>query len=302
MVQPRDVFAMAQAVDDPAIEQQSVSEHARAVSLPAIERKRDRWFPKHTGNFNLADPEGNFYAFAKAQANLAGAYSWLAQYGWILMAPPGVPAYPLIGRVHLAQYFVTPADPDLVPDVGEDDYMLWGTFTTTHVDPRTFEPIDRILNPYTGKMIDLPTIRYADKLAFRKGKSIIVPGVDPSFYNQPWDEDGGYSQHFIDADDNVSYTVLGSAQHHGPHQPRVDIGFWSVKRDELMDPTLRSIDTRRDYTAVMKTSEYAWYGVPQGDPAQLIVHLTGTKTQNIARIPDFVKELTLRRFPQHYDY
>lgn len=301
MMQPRDVFSMAQQAED-KIEVQAVSEHARPVSLNPKERARPRWIPQNTGNYNLADPDDNYYAFAKAQVNLAGEYTWNAQYGWIVLAPPGVPSYPFLGRVQLMQYFATEIDPELVPEASPGEYMLWGTFLTTHVDPRTMEPIDRIMNPYTGKMIDLPTIRYADKLAFRKNKSIIVPGVDPAFYDQPWDRDGGYSQHFIDADDEITYTVLGSSQLDGPQQPRVDIGFWSVKRDELMNPSLRSIDTRRDYSAVMKASEYAWYGIPKGDQAQLAIHLTGTKTQNLARVPDFVRKLTLDRFPEHFDF
>lgn len=301
LMQPKDVFALAQEAEEDAVKQ-AVSEHARPTSFGPEVRNLPRWTPKQTGNYNLSDPHDNFFAFAKAQCNLAGEYSWMAQYGWLLIAPPGKPAYPFLGRIQLMQYFASPATPDLVPNPDENAYILWGTFTTTHVDPRNFKPIERIMNPYTGKMIDLPVIRYADRLAFRQGESIIVPGVDPAFYDQPWDRDGGYSQHYIDAGDDITYTVLGSAQHDGPHQPRLDVGFWSVTRDDLMNPSMPSIDTRRDYSAIMKLSEYAWYGVEQGDQAQLAVHTTGIKTQNLARIPGFVKEQVLERFSDRYDF
>ena len=149
-------------------------------------------------------------------------------------------------------------------------------------------------------MIDVPTIHYADRLSYRFGQSIVVPGVDPAFYTQPWDADGGFSQHFIDAGREVTYTVLGSSQHDGPHQPRCDVGFWSVSRDDLMNPSLRSIDTQRNYSVIQKITEYGWYGAPAGDPAQLLVHLTGLKTQNTARLPSFIRELVLERFPERF--
>ena len=286
-----DVFAMAEK-NEKAVSQ-TVSEHARPTTHPADAFDLPRWKPEKTGAYNLADPADNHFAFAKAQANLAGEYSWLAQYGWILIAPIDKASYPFLGRVTLVKVFVTAADESMIENPGPDDYVLWGTFTTTHVDPRTFEPVTRILNPYTGKMIDAPTFHYADRLAYRFGKSIVVPGVDPAFYEQPWDRDGGFSQHYINAGDDISYTVLGAAQAPGPQQPRTDVGFWTVSRDDLMNASKRSIDTRRDYSAIQKISEYSWYGVPRGDPGQLLVHLTGLKTQNIARLPDLVKTAVL---------
>lgn len=299
LLQASDVFSMAEEAQDEAINQ-TVSEHARSETLPEFGWDLPRWKPTRTGAFNLADPRDNHFAFAKVQANLAGEYTWLAQYGWILICPPGEPAFPFLGRLTLGKIFVTAADEQWAPDAGEDDYTMWAVFTTTHVDPRTFEPVSRKLNPYTGKTIDVPTINYADRLSYRYGQSIVVPGVDPAFYTQPWDADGGFSQHFIDAGSEVTYTVLGSSQHKGPHQPRCDVGFWTVSRDELMNPSLRSIDTQRNYSVIQKITEYGWYGAPAGDPAQLLVHLTGLKTQNPARLPSFIKTLVLDRFRERF--
>jgi hypothetical protein len=291
LVQPFDVLAMDEAAEKKI--QQSASEHARPTTHPADIHKLARWKPARTGKFDLTSKFDNHFAFAKAQCNLAGAYSWLANYGWIILAPPGKPAFPILGRILLGQFFATPADPKLVDTPSEHDYMLWGTFSTVYVDPRSFEPVSRILNPYTGKMIDVPHLEYADKLAFRLGRSIVVPGVDPKFYDQPWDRDGGYTQHFIDGGQDISYTVLGASQQDGPHQPRCDVSLWTVKRADLMNPAKRSIDTRRSYSATFKVSEYAWYGVEKGDPAQLMVHMDGIKTQNAANLPNIVKRLVL---------
>lgn len=294
LLQPHDIFANA-AEAEKAINQ-TVSEHARAESHPADSFDLPRWTPDFTGPYDLSDPFDNHFAFGKAQVNLAGEYSWMAQYGWILICPPGKPAFPFLGRLTLAKVFVTPADEEWAPNAGEHDYTMWGTMTTTHVDPRNFEPVSRIFNPYIGEMIDVPTINYADRLSYRIGQSIVVPGVDPAFYTQPWDADGGFSQHNIDAGDEISYTVLGSAQKDGPQQPRCDVGFWTVKRDDLMNPSLRSIDTRRDYSVIQKMTEYSWYGAELGDEAQIFVHLTGLKTQNIARLPALIKTNILDRF------
>lgn len=272
---------------------QTVSEHARANVLPPGAFERDRWVPDRTGNFDLSEPLDNHYAFAKVQASLAGEISWLYQYGWILIAPPGKPAYPFLGRVTLAKVFVTQAEKEWAPDVGPHDYTLWGTFTTTHVDPRHFEPVRQIRNPYTGKDIEPPDLHYADRLTYRLGQSIVVPNVDPKFYEQPWDRDGGFSQHHIDAGEEVSYTVLGSSQHDGPHQPRVDVGFWTVKKAELMNPEMRDIYTRRDYSVIQKMTEYAWYGADDNDPAQIFVHLTGAKVGSTEALPALIKRAIL---------
>jgi len=299
LIRTQDVFSMAQEEEGGKVNQ-TVSEHARRESLPADAFDLPRWVPEHTGPYDLGDPYDNHFAFAKAQANLSGDYYWLAQYGWILICPPGEPAYPFLGRLTLAKVFVTPADPSWAPDVGEFDYTMWATFTTTHVDPRDFSPVSRKFNPYIGRNIDIPTIHYADRLVYRLNQSIIVPGVDPAFYTQPWDEEGGFSQHRIDTGDEVTYTVLGSAQKPGPLQPRCDVGFWTVNRDELMDPAKRAIDTRRDYSVIQKVTEYAWYGVEPGDPAQLLVHLTGMKTHDPSRMPSFIRTHVMERFPDRF--
>ena len=302
LIRPFDVMAMMQVQEKSAenAQVQQLSEHARATAHPREAHRLPRWIPEQTGPFDLSRPLDNHYAFAKVQANLAGEYSWLAQYGWVLLAPPGQPAFPWLGKVMLAQIFVTAASDDIVQDPEEHDYVLWGTFNQVYVDPRTMQPIDRTLNPYTGQMIDIHSVDYADRLAFRLGKSIVVPGVDPKFYDQPWDRDGGYLQHFIDTGHEISYTVLGAAQLPGPQQPRVDVALWTSQTDDIMDPAKRSIDCKRDYSSMMKASEYPWMGVNVGDQAQILTHLTGIKTQNTARLPDFIKPLIIDRFKGRY--
>jgi len=302
LVKPYDVMAMMQHAEQSSDEAQiqQISEHARATEHPREAFDLPRWIPEHTGPYDLRDPLDNHYAFAKVQANLAGEYSFMTQYGVVILAPPGEPSYPWLGKVTFAQVFVTQADSDFVPDPGEHDYVLWGTFNQVYVDPRTFTPIERIYNPYLDRTIDIQSVDYADRLAFRLGKSIIVPGVDPAFYDQPWDRDGGYSQHYIDSGSEISYGVLGSAQLPGPQQPRVDYALWTSKLDDIQDPSKRSIDCRRDYSSMMKLSEYPWMGAELGDQAQILQHLTGIKTPNPARLPDFIQPLIFDRFPGRY--
>ena len=302
LTQHRDFMAVAQNNQSSAKNStvQQISEHARANTLPREAFELPRWTPERTGNFDLTNPLDNHYAFAKVQANLAGEYSFGTQYGLIMLAPPGEPSFPWVGKVTFTQLFVTAADRELVPDPGEHDYCMWGTFNQVYVDPRTFKPVDKIYNPYLDRMIDVKSVDYADRLAYRFGQSIIVPGVDPEFYDQPWDRDGGYSQHFIDSGHEISYGVLGSAQQPGPQQPRVDYAFVSAKISDIQDPNKRSIDSRRDYTSLMKLSEYPWMGAEMGDEAQILTHTTGLKTQNPANLPKFIKPLILDRFPGRY--
>ena len=86
----------------------------------------------------------------------------------------------------------------------------------------------------------------------------------------------------------------------GPQQPRLDYAFWTSAKDDIMNPSKRSIDCRRDYSSCMKLSEYPWMGAELGDQAQIMQHLTGIKTQNPARLPDFIRPLILDRFPGRY--
>lgn len=292
--------SFAKGIADPELIQQTKSEHARPESHPKEVFNLPRWKPKMTGNFDLTKVRDNHFAFAKAQVNLAGEYSWFAQYGWNIIAPPGKPAYPFLGRMKLGKLFVTPTEVGSVPDVGPDDYTIWATHSEAFFDPRTFEPIERILNPHTGKMIDIPVIHYADRIVFRLGKPYAVPGVNPDFYAQQWDRDSGFSQHYIDVGDEVTYTFLGASQFDGPHQPRCDVGFWTVKTAELMDPKVMTIDCRRDYSVIQRMSEYKLYGAPKGDQAQIFGHTTGIKTESLARVPELVKKGILYRFQDRF--
>jgi len=133
-------------------------------------------------------------------------------------------------------------------------------------------------------------------------QSIVVPGVDPKFYEQPWDRDGGFSQFNIDAGDEISYVVLGSAQKPGPMQPRCDVGFWTAKRTDLMDPAQTSIPIRRDYSVIQKLAEYDWYGVSKQDQAQLFVHMTGWRTDDHTKLPLPIKQHIYDRFTDRFDF
>ena len=280
--------------------QQTTSEHARPLSHPAEAFALPRWIPEKSGNFDLADPVDNFYAFAKAQGNLAGAYTWFAQYGWIIIAPPGKPAFPFLGRMKIGKLFFTPTDSSWVEVHSPHNYTVWGTYTESFYDPRDFSPVTKILNPYTGKMMEAPTFHYADRIVFQRGEPYEVPGFNPDFYTQQWDRDSDFSQHYIDVGDEVTYTFLGASQFDGPHQPRCDVGFWTVKKDELMNPDLRMIDTRRDYSVIQKMTEYKWYGAPEGDQAQIFSHTTGIKTENVKHIPEIVRKGLMEKYPDRY--
>jgi len=286
LIQGDDTFA---AADNPEEKiNQTVSEHARAQVLPKEAYELPRFVPEFSGNFDLTKTRDNHFAWAKAAGNISGGYRYLGNYGWICICPPGKPAYPFLGRATLVESFITPIKYVDVADAGPEDYVSWSTATTTHFDPRTFKPISRIRNPYTGKMMDVPTFNFADKLSYRVGKNIVVPGIDPKFYDQPWDRAGGYSQHHIEAGQNISYTVLGAAQKPSPMQPRLDTNFFTLNRAELMDPNQRDVDAVRSYASIQKMAEYAWYGVPRDDQAQLHTHMTGIKTSNPAHLPDLV--------------
>lgn len=278
-----------------------VSEHARAESIDPASYELPRFISDKTGPYDLDDPLDQHYAWLKANHNLGGYIDWYAQFGWIMLCPPGEAPYPFLGRISLGQSHLTPADPSIIPDVGPHDVMSYATFTTMHVDVRTLNVVDEIRNPYTGEYMDLSPIKYADSLATRFQKSILVPGVDPKFYEQPWDRENNFNQHFYDAGEDIAYTVLGAAQKPGPMQPRLDTAFWNVKRKDLMDPRKKAIDCVRNYAAVFKASEYAFTTVPMGDETQMFVQTQGMRSVNSALIPKPCRYL-MNNFPERYKF
>ena len=67
-----------------------------------------------------------------------------------------------------------------------------------------------------------------------------------------------------------------------------------------MDQAKRAIDTKRDYSVIQKVTEYGWNGVEPGDPAQLLVYLTGMKTHDPAKMPSFIRTHVIERFPDRF--
>lgn len=297
---PPDARAMKES-GKKQTEKLQVSEHARPTEIDPEAYDRPRYIRDQTGPYDLSNPFDNHFAWLKTNHNLGGHLDWFAQFGWIMLCPPGEAPYPFLGRISLGQAHLTEADPDLVPNAGPHDALAWSSFTTLHVDPRTLQPVDELRNPYTGEFMDLSPIKYADRLAVRLGQSIVVPGVDPKFYEQPWDRENGFSQHFYDAGDEIVYTVLGAAQKPGPLQPRLDVAHWNVTRKDLMDPTKRAIHCRRTYAAVFKASEYAFTTVPMGDETQMFVQTQGVRTSNLAMVPAPVHYL-LHNFKDRYKF
>lgn len=299
-----DVWAMAdknEPVHEPEVHH-SLSEHVRPKKLDPASYDLPRFMPEKTGNFDLTQPLDNHYAWVKTAHNLGGKIDWYAQYGWVMFCPPGQPSYPFLGKIQLGQSHITYAQehPDLVPDPSPHDALAWSSFVQVYCDPRTLKIVDEMRNPYTGEMMDLSPKFYADRLATRFGKSVLVPGVDPKFYEQPWDREGGFSQHFYDAGDDITYTVLGSAQKPSEDlQPRVDVAFWSVAREDLMNPDMRSIDCRRNYAVIQKAAELPWSTVPVGDMSQVLGHSQGYRTSNTSLLPAPCRKL-LDNFPDRF--
>lgn len=300
LLQAPDIRATTESGKN-AIEKLQESEHARPTEIDPAAYDRPRYIRNQTGPYDLSRPLDNHFAWLKTNFNLGGHLDWFAQFGWIMLCPPGEAPFPFLGRISLGQAHLTEADPELVPNAGEHDALSWSSFTTMHVDPRTLEPVDEMRNPYTGEMMDLSPIKYADRLAVRLGQSVLVPGVDPKFYEQPWDRENNFSQHFYDAGDEIVYTVLGAAQKPGPLQPRLDVAHWNVKRADLMDPAKKSIYCRRFYSAVFKASEYKFTTVPRGDETQMFVQTQGCRTANTALLPRPVRYL-LENFKDRYRF
>lgn len=127
LTRTQDIFSMAQDENEPV--HQTATEHTHAEILPEDAFDLPPRVPDHTG------PYDNHFAFARAQANLSGDYYWLPQDGWILICPPGEPAYPFLERLTLARVFVTPTDPSWVPDVGEHDFTMWAAGVFSGASP-----------------------------------------------------------------------------------------------------------------------------------------------------------------------
>ena len=64
----------------------------------------------------------------------------------------------------------------------------------------------------------------------------------------------------------------------------------------LMDPDQPLVETRYNFTGIMRAWERPWLGVARPDKTQLLWNVEGKKIHSVDRIPDFIYEHLLSKY------
>lgn len=93
-----------------------------------------------------------------------------------------------------------------------------------------------------------------------------------------------------------------SAQHHGVKTTMVDDVVWAYRdkgnQSPLRSPLVRSVDAELSYGAIMRASVFRWMKFPKDGETQVMSLRAGFKTNDERKIPDLVREVIVKEYPE----
>ena len=96
--------------------------------------------------------------------------------------------------------------------------------------------------------------------------------------------------------DEVAFVLAGLFQGEGDYQPRADSSWWTTNYAQLIDPDQPLVETRYNFTGLMRAWERPWLGVEKPDQTQLLWAVEGRKVHSIDRIPDLLHKHVLSKY------
>ena len=197
----------------------------------------------------------------------------------------------MFGHCGLWTWQLQKATTEEFEDAREDSLVQRGLYTGIILDPYTFEPVEELENPYTGEIITVEDSVFATNwllhpIGARRDREM------PEFSNPDVWPDTPY----IRFDDEIAFVVAGLFQGEGDHQPRAVSSWWTTSYAELMEPEQPQVETRYNFTGVMRAWERPWLGVAKPDKTQLLWNVEGRKIHSVDRIPDFINEHLLSKY------
>jgi len=269
----------------------------------AYERKRtfDRdemdgapWVAAQTGEFDLADPAQNRLARLKMTNNLVGRRTYIPMLVRMVIGREPNPGGPLLGAASMFTWQLQVPNPEEFPDAPDGTALMRSMFTARYLDPETMEPVERLLNPFSGEMMEVEDYIFVENfLTFPNGGSRFVEE------RQFADDDPSKPKLslFKKWGDELVLFAGGVYSKPGPHQPRFTENMWGSAHADVMNPDVELIETRYSFMGVNKAYEKPWAGYRVGDADILCSLAHGKKVHSAEDLPDFHKRVLAEKYP-----
>lgn len=249
--------------------------------------------------FDLSDPVQKWAAVMKITSNLVGVKSYVPIITRAFILPENQPAIPVYGHMGFWTWMLQKPDPEEFPDAEEGQLVQRALYTGRTVHPWTYEPVDELLNPITGKMVKTEPsagaatfmitpakgLDYYDRETFGSRDDYVAEAI----------KNGGAP--FIRNNDKISALLADIHRGEGDHQPRGDTSFWTVNYNDLMDPDTPLIKTDYSLSGIQRARVQTWLGLEEDDQTQLMWGLKGEKVFSVDDFPEQIREWAISEHP-----
>jgi hypothetical protein len=278
----------------------AAQEAASSTSLPPSFKSGFATGPKGIiearAPFDLANPRENWYALMKTTNNLVGARTYVPMFLRAFLCPQGTAGFPIYTSFGMWTWQLEAPDPAKFDDLRPGDVIQRAMYTGVICDPWTFQPVQSIRNPYTGKTVEVRDSLFAESwLLLSGGRGF--RGVDRPGFRATDEERAKRGTPYVRFGEDTAFNIAGILQGEGPLQPRVDGSFWTVRHADLMDPRKDLIEATYCFAGISRARERKWLGLADDDPSQLLFNTQGRKVHSLDRIPQAVKDTVLRKYP-----
>jgi len=284
----------SEIVDDESESRAIFNAYDRTKGFEKGEMDGTPWVATQTGNFDLDDPAQNLLARLKMTNNLIGQRTYIPMLIRLMIGREKNPGGPLLGAAGMFTWQLQVPDPNEFPDVPQDTVVSRSMYTARYLDPETMEPVERLKNPFNGKMMVLEDSTFIENfLIYPKGGSRLIE--EPEFAND--DPETPKTRQFKRWGDELVLFQGGVYTEPGVHQPRFTENMWASMYKDVMDPDVSLVDTRYTFTGINKAYEKPWAGYEVSDPDLLVDLAYGKKVHRAEHLPDFHKKVLVEKYP-----
>ena len=252
------------------------------------------WIAPETGDFDTRDPWHNRLARMKMTNNLSGSRTYVPMLIRKVLARHDQPGGVLLGSAAMFTWQLQVPDPNEFPDAPEGSMVMRTVYTALYLDPKTMEPVERLVNPFNGVMMELEDYLSIETfLLYPTGGSRLVQ--EPEFMDD--DPDAPRLTLIKRWGDDAVLFMGGVYSEPGLHQPRFTELQWRCSHADLMNPEKDRIESNYSFTGISKAYEKPWTGYGYEDGEMLVDSAIGTKVHSVEDIPDYHKRVLVEKYP-----
>lgn len=252
------------------------------------------WVSDKLGNFDLEDPVDNNLVKLKMTNNLVGKRTYIPMIVRMHLAREETPGGLLFGAAGMFTWQLQEPDPTEFPNLPDGTIVSRSMFTSRYLDPKDMEPVDRLLNPYNGKMMEVEDNIFAENF-------LIYPNGGGKFVEEPqFSNDDPNEPKFANIKKWGDELILfngGVYSDPGIHQPRYTENMWRCDYNDVMDPGKTLIPMSYAFNSTKKAYEKPWAGYTTEDRDLMISLSVGKKVHSVEDIPDFHRRVMVKKYP-----